>query len=215
MITGDTVPRTRTVIEATVAGGLADGLMRFATSKGANQKTLADRAGIDLEDLKDPDCRIPLVNYVALMRAGQDMCNDPALALHYAEEIDLSELSVVGLLTHACETMLDAFVQIARYNRLVTEHNGAGAAERFQLRPAGDGLLWLIDNRENPNEFPEATEGSFARFVCGPRRFDQTAFCTAVHVTHAAPAYRSEYDRIFRAPIFFESDRNALLIDAS
>jgi AraC-like DNA-binding protein len=34
----------------------------------------------------------------------------------------------------------------------------------------------------------------------------------AVHFTHEAPAYRSEYDRIFRVPVTFESARNAFLM---
>jgi AraC-like DNA-binding protein len=34
-----------------------------------------------------------------------------------------------------------------------------------------------------------------------------------VHFTHAAQAYRAEYDRIFGVPVVFESDKNALLLD--
>jgi AraC-like DNA-binding protein len=33
-------------------------------------------------------------------------------------------------------------------------------------------------------------------------------------VTHAAPPYRAEYDRIFRVPVMFGSDRNALLLSS-
>jgi AraC-like DNA-binding protein len=75
------------------------------------------------------------------------------------------------------------------------------------------GRLWLVDTRTNPNEFPELTESTFARMVCGTRAFGDTPFVRAVNVTHAEPAHRAEYDRIFRCPIVFESDKNALLID--
>ena len=34
-----------------------------------------------------------------------------------------------------------------------------------------------------------------------------------VHVTHAPPSYRAEYDRVFRCPVVFESPRNALRLD--
>ena len=34
----------------------------------------------------------------------------------------------------------------------------------------------------------------------------------AIHVTHAEPAYRAEYDRIFQMPVVFESGENALLL---
>jgi hypothetical protein len=49
--------------------------------------------------------------------------------------------------------------------------------------------------------------------ACRPRRSLAKQFVKAVHVTHAAPPYRAEYDRIFQVPVLFESDRNALLAD--
>jgi AraC-like DNA-binding protein len=204
-----------TPVEPTVAAGVARGLLRFVVAKGANESALAERAGIVPADLQDPDARIRLSSYVALMRAGQALCGDPALALHYAEEVDLSEISVVGLVTLACETMQDALDQLNRYNRLVAEPARPVTADRFQHWPAGPGELWLVDTAVGPPGFPEFTEATLARLACGPRRFDETPFVRAVHVTYAAPSYRDEYERIFRAPIVFESDKNALLIDAS
>ena len=72
----------------------------------------------------------------------------------------------------------------------------------------------MIDTRKNPNDFPEMTESTFARIVCSSRRwFDGDCFVKAVHVTHPDPGYREEYERIFRVPVTFESDKNALVTD--
>jgi AraC-like DNA-binding protein len=196
--------------ELTVAAGLARGLMELAVSKGASQADLAERSGIDPEELKDQDNRIPFANYVALMRAGKALCDDPALALHYGETNDLSHISIVGLIGYASETMFDGLMQLNRYGRLVVEFDGG--AERFQVTPK-DGGLWVVDTRENPNEFPELTESTFARMICAPRQFGVTQLATAVHVTHAAPAHRDEYERIYGAPVTFESGWNAMRID--
>jgi AraC-like DNA-binding protein len=74
--------------------------------------------------------------------------------------------------------------------------------------------LWLVDARRNPNDFPELTESTFARMVCTTRRaLGGTPAFKALQVTHPAPAYRAEYDRIFRVPMVFGSDQNALRID--
>jgi len=86
-------------------------LIELAVSEGASHKALVDRSGIDPATLHDQDSRIPFANYVALMRAGQELCNDPALALHYGETNDLSQISIVGLIGQASATMLDAFAQ--------------------------------------------------------------------------------------------------------
>jgi len=196
--------------ELTIAAGLVRGLMELAVSKGASRAELAKRSGIDLEDLQDVDRRIAFAKYVALMRAGKELAGDPALALHYGEVNDMSEVSVVGLIAYACETMLEAMVQVNRYGRLVVEFDGP--QDRFSVTRK-DGGFWAVDNRDNPDEFPELTESTFARMICAPRRFGVSQLAKAVHVTHPAPVYRAEYERIFGAPVTFDAGWNAVLLD--
>ena len=100
--------------DLTVAAGLARGLVELAVAKGASEAALLERAGIARADLLDQDNRIPFTKYVTLMRAGKELANDPALALHYGETNDMSQISVVGLIANASETMLEAFAQLHR-----------------------------------------------------------------------------------------------------
>ncbi|HEX4859759.1 MAG TPA: AraC family transcriptional regulator ligand-binding domain-containing protein [Rhizomicrobium sp.] len=201
--------------EPTITAGMVRGLFEFAVSKGADPQQLHALTGLTRDDLRAPASRLPIIRYVALMRAGQKLCSDPALALHYAEGANFAAFSIVEMLTNSSETMQEAFEQIARFGRLDAQFGGANKAVRLHVEPADEGLAWIVDTRDNPNLFPEATEVTFARLACGPRVFDQTPFIREVHVTHPAPPYRSEYDRIFRAPVYFESDKNALLIEES
>jgi AraC-like DNA-binding protein len=196
--------------ELTVAAGLARGLIDVCVSRGASSSTLAKLAGIDVKDLEDQDNRIRFKNYVELMRAGKELCNDPALGLHFGEVNDLAQVSVVGLLGDASETVAESLAQLSRYGRLVIEFDGG--PDRFRLAHERGGL-WLVDNRQNPNDFPELTESTFARFVCGARRHGHLSMLKQVHVTHVQPDYRAEYDRIFQKPITFSSDWNAMQID--
>jgi AraC-like DNA-binding protein len=103
-----------------------------------------------------------------------------------------------------------------RYARLVIEVQGHESGDRFVI-VRGNGEVWIEDRRRNPNDFPELTESTWARFVSEDARYfpHGPPFVKAVHVTHAAPPYRAEYDRVLRAPVVFGSDRNALLIDES
>jgi AraC-like DNA-binding protein len=200
------------VLEPTVAAGVAGALIEFAVSKGASRRALAERSLIDPAACEDPDNRIPFAKYVALMRAGKEECHDPALALHFGEAFDCAEISIVGLIAGSCDTLGEAFAQFNRYARLAVEVE-LGAADRFQLDRQG-GEFWMVDTRENPNDFPELTESTYARIVCTARRhFGRAQFIKAVHVTHPEPAYRDEYDRIFQMPVVFGSDRNAVLTD--
>jgi AraC-like DNA-binding protein len=144
------------------------------------------------------------------MKAGQDLCSDPALALHFGESVDASEISFTHQI--GASSMAEAITVGNRYARLSVEVD-EGSADRFVLSRIG-GRLWLIDTRKNPNDFPELTESAFARMICTMRRLvGEKSLVKAVHVTHAAPKYRAEYDRIFRVPVVFDSDKNALLVD--
>jgi len=178
--------------ELTIAAGAVRALLEFAVSRGANREILTERSGIHPSDLQDRDQRIPFSRYVALMRAGQELCRDPALALHFGESVPVSEISLAHMVGASSETMAEGLALINRYAPLTVEVDGVGTGDRFVFE-RGNGQVWIIDTRGNPNEFPELTESAFARMVC----------------------YRAEYDRIFRAPVTFLSDRNALLSDDS
>lgn len=199
--------------EHTVSAGVASGLIDFAIAGGASRAGLLERSGIDASILADQDNRVAMSCYQALVAAASDLTGDPALAMHYAEQVDLSELSVVGLVTHASATMMDALMQLNRYGQLVAEVD-VGLAQRFEIVREGNSI-WLVDNRLNADAFPELTEITFARLVSGPRNFTDKLHLGAVHFTHSAPAYVDEYQRVFRAPVTFNCGRNAMMLDES
>jgi len=196
----------------TVAAGLVKALLEVAVNEGADRDRLLARARIAPAILGDPDARVPLESYRALMHAGQHLTGDPALALHFGEAVTLPDVSIVGLIAQASETMADAFLQVNRFASLLIEVD-TGGKDRLELKADEEGS-WLIDNRTNPNDFPELTESSFARMVCSARRFSGgQSFVKAVHVTHPKPAYSNAYDEILQLPVTFASRKNALLLD--
>jgi AraC-like DNA-binding protein len=195
----------------TVAAGVTLKVLELAVSRGAGRDALLDESGVDPAGLEDHDARIPLDRHIALLRAAKRLCGDPAFALHYGDAVNLAEVSIVGLIGYASETMTDAFVQLARYSRLIVDLD-LGAAERFSLAQDKEGM-WIVDHRPDPNRYPELTEVAFAQMVSGTRRFGDTPFVLEVRVTHADPGYRDEYERILGAPVAFARDRNAMRID--
>jgi len=196
--------------EPTIAAGLARGLLELAVQKGADRSVVLARAGLEIEDLKDPDYRLPLSTFVALMRGAKELCGDPALGLHFGEAFDMSELSILGLIEP--EPGKQPLSQLNRYSPLVVDVGAADGGDRFVISRRG-GELWIIDARRNPNQFPEMTESTFARMASSVRKIGGLAIIKAVHVTHAEPTYRAEYDRIFRVPVIFGSDKNALVLN--
>lgn len=209
-------PRFRPMAAAsgpTVAAGTVRAWVDLAAARGVSRSALLERSQLDLHALEDQDQRIPLAKMVTLIRAAKELCRDPALALHFGETIDCAQYSVASMISHACETVADALAQRNRYGRLMADVE-CDAPDRYLLERTQGGV-WLIDTRKNPNEIPELTEAFFARVASAARQQRETPFLQAAHFTHAEPAYRAEYDRIFQVPLVFGSQRNALLMDAA
>jgi AraC-like DNA-binding protein len=200
-----------------VSAGLTRRLFEFAVAQGADARELARRAGLSPQDFDDFDARIPFDRYAALMRAAKALTGDPALPLHYADAVDMSEFSVVGLLAQASETMAEAFAQLNRYGKLVIEVDLTAEGSRFAMAQRNGGL-WLVDQRRNPNDFHELTETTFTRMAVGPRRFLPAPHVLEVHVTHDEPAdtaHRAAYDAIFQCPITFNAAWNVMRMEPS
>ena len=198
--------------ELTMAARGVRALLDLAVSKGASRETLLVRAMIAPADLEDCDNRIGFGKYVALMRAAQELCRDPALALHFGEAVDVTEISIACSVGGA-DSIDGVFAQVNRYASLGVEVAGAENGDRYRLKRC-DGQLWIVDERRNPNDFPELTESSFTRMVCSTRRtFPEANFFKEIRFTHPEPPYRSEYDRILRVPLVFGSAENAIRID--
>jgi Arabinose-binding domain of AraC transcription regulator, N-term len=199
----------------TVAAGYPKALLDFAVSRGADRQTLLDRSHIAPSDLSDQDNRIPLGSYIALLQAGIELCGEPALSLLFGEAVRIQDISIVGLMGGAFDSIESGRRQMNRYSPLTLDADEGGTADAFELvRENGDVALKFtgaiyVDN-------PLLTESGFARGVCGTREmlasmpdFAKLLFPKAIHFTHKEPGYRAEYDRIFRVPLFFGSHMNA------
>lgn len=202
--------------EETVSASYAKAFLDFAVMKGADRQALIDRSGVLPAELADPDNRISLARYKELMRAAKELSGEPAIALHFGESPLFFERSILGLIIRASSTMGEAFVQMNRYGPLVNDLRVVGDEGRFVIVRKKD-EIWLEDRRSDPNDFPEITESAVARLISDYERIfpERPPFVKAIRMTHPAPAYRADYDRIMKAPLAFESDRNALLIDES
>jgi AraC-like DNA-binding protein len=198
----------------TIGAGYVKALMELAVAKGASEAQLTQRSGIASEDLLDRDKRIPLGRYQALMLASKVLCNAPALGVQLGEAAVFSQISIVGLICTCADSTAEAFAQINRYGRLVVEVDGHRPEGRFKIVP-GDGEVWLVDTRQDPNSFPELTESAFAIMINMARELSDKPFAKEVHFTHADPGAHEEYERILGAPVVFGCDRNAFLVEES
>src|SRR5262245_14115726 len=107
--------------ELTIAAGPVRALLEFAVARGADREALAKRSCLDPADLEDRDRRLPFERYVALMRAGQELCRDPALALHFGESVPATEFSLGCQVGAYSETMGEGLALVNRYAALTVD----------------------------------------------------------------------------------------------
>lgn len=194
----------------TVSAGFAHAFSEFAVTRGANRGSLLSAANLNQRSLSDPDARVPLGAFQALVRAGKALTGDPALPLEFGATTDLRHFSIAGLIAHNAANMAEALLQLNRYGRLVADVEGVGEGPRFDIR-LENGQRWMIDRRANPNAFPELTESTWSRFICWTRHaFPHLTYALAAQVTHAAPAHAEAYERLWQVPVQFATCRNAI-----
>ncbi len=197
-------------IRQSVAAGMALGLIEFAAARGADRESLFAMVGMAGINDPDPNRRIALDRYATMLREAARQCGDPALAIHFAEQTNFADLSIVGLIGYASETMRDALDQLNRFGRLVTDLAVRGN-DRFILSHEPDGL-WLTDCRIDEPPFPELTESTLVRMVVGTRQFGETPYASLAEVTHQDRGTGVELERALRVPVRFGAARNALRV---
>src|SRR3954467_6254269 len=119
--------------DPTIAAGYPKALLDFAVSRGADRQTLIARSQLRPEDLKDQDNRIPLANYLALLKAGIELCNEPALSLLFGEAVKLADISIVGLMGQWSGNSEDSRRQMNRYARLALDEDDGDPSDQMKL----------------------------------------------------------------------------------
>jgi AraC-like DNA-binding protein len=193
-----------------VASSLAKGLLDFAAAQGAAPEALLQQAGIDAADIDRADKHLKVERYIALMRAAKEMTGNPALALDFGEQFEMGEMAIVGVFVRP-DCSGDAQEEMKQAPQLTIQIQLA-SGERLRLMRR-EGRLWLVDGRRATTGFPELAESAFARLVSAARRLGIQTPVSEVRLTYPAPAHRAEYDRVFKVPVVFGSEWNAMQID--
>jgi len=195
-----------------VSAGLVRSYVDYAALCGVDGDDLLARLDLHPGDLADQDARIPLDRFRDLIALAKALTGDPAFVLHHGLDTRIKDMSVVGLIVHASKSMADSMVQLNRYAGLMVEVDVMAAGERFAVEPGPDGV-WIVDNRPDPDAFPELTEAAFVRFESEFRHeFPDRPFAQRVELTRAAPPYAEDWLAVMRCPVRFGAARNALLI---
>jgi AraC-like DNA-binding protein len=91
------------------------GLDDYLRERGADPRAILGRAELAVEDLSDPERRVPLIRFLKVLEYCADELDDPHFGLRFGTQYDPRRAGVVGNLALASRTVRGALQTIRRY----------------------------------------------------------------------------------------------------
>lgn len=200
------MPRLEPTLSARAIGPLLSGF----SALGHSPRALLILAGLQEDDIRDPDARIPMSAAVEMLTAGVEYTGDTDLGLHIAERAALSSFDVHFYAMASSATLGEAFERLCRYQRLIHE------TSRIELTVSGSrttlrhSLPGGIAVPRQSAEFLLAAWVRAGRTITG---VDWTPI--EVRFGHMSPRDPAEHARIFRSAVLFSAGENSLAFDST
>jgi AraC-like DNA-binding protein len=174
----------------------------FAAARGHDPEQLCRSVGLHVATLRDPSARVPLSLAERVGMRAAELCNDPNLGLHLAQDVRDPRVFDAGiLLMMASPTLGAGFERMQRYQRFWAD------GERFVLLPTAAGICLRHTGRDPLGDYQRhADECAMAEFVLGARVLtEQEIVPRVVRFRHARPADTREHATLFGCPIEFDA----------
>ncbi|WP_241759459.1 AraC family transcriptional regulator [Pyxidicoccus parkwayensis] len=196
--------------EPSLSARMARQALRMAQGLGLPVEALCREAGLRLDDVEDPELRIPYAVLDDLLERMVALSGDANLGLHIArvDVADLDDPATFVVLTSA--TLRDAMERGCRYQRVW------GDGERFRMEETDAGVrmrftpvgAWQPAHRH-------LTEAALVQFATGVRFFTGVDVRPLrVRFVHAAPPDTSEHEALFGCPLEFGAPFNDIEFSA-
>ena len=192
----------------TVINSYVQTLIDTACARGADRNEMLRPLQGETSILDQPGKRLSMNLMTRLWQHIAEVTADPDLGLHVGEAIRPGSFHILAPVIMNCETLYDTIEMVVRYQSLVSEGGVIDCIKaeagmkltytpgsfpipmtRFQIECIFSGIVtftrWLLNNDISPCE---------------------------VNFVHTVPHGHDEYKRIFRCPVVFGHNENAMVI---
>jgi AraC-like DNA-binding protein len=195
---------------ATSLSSWARAIRKPLEASGCDGDALLREAGMDPALLDDPTARYPLAQTTRLWRLAVAASGDPCFGLRVASAVSQTTFHALGYTLMASTTLREAFERVVRYFRIVTD------AGELALVSAGDEVHLELRPLPGPEPADEAVDAFVSVFVRMCRALAGRDYAPLrIELRRAAPADRSGFDRVLRAPLVFGAPVTRLVFDAA
>lgn len=197
-------------LEPRIWSSVLRGLLTPMAEHHINVDELLRDNDISAEELGRSNGEIPLKKYLQVLEHAARVAEDPLLGIRLARFAGPQTLGAIGFLFLSSRTLLEALDNLCHYINLLQDFTQArivrGKEETayvYQLMHTAD-----MDCRQDV-EFSITLTARLIRIYGG-----SAARITAVCFDHSPLANKIEYERLLRAPVFFNHQHNQLIIPA-
>jgi AraC-like DNA-binding protein len=170
-------------------------------------------AGLDDNWLQNEDARISVKQYILLVERALDLSNEPALGLKIGQRQNLLEYGIWGYAVMSSTTAAEAMRIAQEYWALI------GGLVNIDTRVVNDTIVWEVapafpfdETRVLVFAVEELLSTVYASCMS---LFGRNIDITALHLTYPRPAHAEAYKAFCRGPIYFEAEKNMLVVPIS
>ena len=168
------------------------------------------QVGLSRVQVSDPEGRIPFYKLADLLEVAARETRDPLLGLHLGQRLKPKDFGLLGYIALNSATLGDALRNVKRYSRVYSD------GSELTLVKEGSRVAVVVRVLD-PKAFgiPQAVELglSVTQHVMSALVGSEIR-AAAIELTHEPLGPKSEYRRILKAPVRFNSSRNAIIVKA-
>jgi AraC-like DNA-binding protein len=187
------------------------GLLEAITAAGGNPEEILQGFGLDRSVFAKSEGFIPCSVFAGILREAARSTVDDCFGLHFAERFNPKNIGPLVYVALNSPTIGAGIQNVERYLHVYDSSakwfftaEGDRGYIRFVLTGLG------VEPLRQSNEHGMALVINTLRMMVGSQWAPQE-----VHFAHEVPEQTSEHHRIFRAPVLFGCDTNALVIELS
>jgi AraC-like DNA-binding protein len=194
--------------EPTYLVRVAQLLLKDAVRAGIDRDALLRRIGLDAKLLEDADARLPLHTIAALVREVVASAPGPNFGLRAGAARTARDGGLIGYAMLHSATLRDALNRLARYGRIMGDHN------RIEVDEAGSTATIAFQGHPVLEAIREFTELAVAWLVSGIREITARNIVPhEVRFPYPESAIAAEMRALFRCSLQFDSPHVAIVLN--
>ena len=189
-------------------------IARALEARGFDARALFQQAGVQLDQLRDPDARVPVATVQRLWRLGASATGDPCFGIEAGRLWHPTTCHALGYTALSSATLREALGYLVRYSRVVStgahiDLKESAAEAHLCVHPRVDGIPVTSEGMRLAIQAGFSANFQLCKLLAGGSPVMR------VLVTQPAAGCEARFEAYFRCPVEFSSRHNCMVFSAA